>query len=330
MTKTRAKNGSKKGTGNVRSTEPQDNVEELPRINLTTSRPLKATMEAKKPTLTFKTVLATDSENIWEGEVVQDGELDGKYSIEDNDMETVPYDPKAIIGSRQPSIEQHAEGKGTPIPQLDVPVSSSALYNGGYVPINGFCPNPAFGSIHNSPVTQKTPIPVPSDSPNWWKLATSPTTTVWTDDEMSDGDHINEQVKVPEHNMATTESVPGSPSIQKQMPIPLPEGDNAEVDALEAKRAVEEFIKDPAKLQHIPKEDKNDELLDSFDQRQFGGIIHLPVMPLQNGSYPACMLERRSMANILNGVRPGGENEGKNDKALNSVQQAQLFVEWRT
>lgn len=99
----------------------------------------------------------------------------------------------------------------------------------------------------------------------------------------------------------------------------------------------------PKHVQYLPEEDKNDEMLDSYDQHQFGGTIpdeqitleehiadlsrDLPAMPLWDGSYPTCASDNRPMADILDRVGPTNNNPTNNRKLLNSVQTARLFVE---
>ncbi len=76
----------------------------------------KEPSEAKKPGLMFKVNPATDSDCIWEGEVVGDSKVDGEYSVEDPLEDTIPYDLNVILNSRQPSI--------------DLPVESGVLHTG--------------------------------------------------------------------------------------------------------------------------------------------------------------------------------------------------------
>ncbi len=77
----------------------------MPR-NDNASRPATTSPAPKKPIFAFKVKQAADSRCIWEGKVVkQEGELNGEYSIENPDIETVPYNLDAIIGSHQLSVD---------------------------------------------------------------------------------------------------------------------------------------------------------------------------------------------------------------------------------
>ncbi len=120
-------------------------------------------------------------------------------------------------------------------------------------------------------------------------------------------------------------------------------GQGRENTSNQQKQPAETITVVPKCIQYLPEEDKNNEMLDSYDQHQFGGTIpdeqitleehitdlsrDLPAMPLRDGSYPTCALDNHPMADILNGVEPMNDNPTNNRKSLNSVQTAQLFVE---
>lgn len=100
----------------------------------------------------------------------------------------------------------------------------------------------------------------------------------------------------------------------------------------------------PTRNQHLAAEDKHDSMLDSYDQRRFGGIIpdkcllpeeriadlsvDLPAMLLNNGSYPRLARVNRSIADLIDGIGSSDEDSG-DDKPLTSVQKARLFIERR-
>ncbi len=254
---------------------PQDRGEDkAPRIDLAT-RQGKEPSEAKKPGLMFKVNLATNSDRIWEGEVVGDGEADSEYSVEDPLEDTILYDLDAILNSRQLSIDRCME---------EAPTSPKSLYEGGYVPmpVEDFRPNPAFDSIQNLSLNRKTPAP--SDSHNWRKPGSTlkRTTVVDANDsdklykEMDDNNPV-ETATCMQETAATTASRSGSPIASQPTATrsPKDEGtghensdDNrkpshgvtkydktmANADAAEAKAAVEEFIKDPVRVWEVMKE----------------------------------------------------------------------------
>ncbi|SJK99800.1 uncharacterized protein ARMOST_03111 [Armillaria ostoyae] len=218
----------KKKGGNVETTAPrvEEEEEDAASRNDPASRPAKSSPALKKPILVFETKQAADSEHIWDGEVVEhDGELDGEYSIEDPDNEEAPYDLDAIIGSRQSSVDRRQQGGGEDqLPQLDVPVTSGALFEGGYVPVGDFRPNTAFESIRTPPRPRKAPIP--SDNSNWRKPtpAPHPVELVSEDeedeygdeDDNDDEDGTTSPVKL---NLRPPEPIPvpqpGSPSVKR-------------------------------------------------------------------------------------------------------------------
>ncbi|KAK0224860.1 hypothetical protein EDD85DRAFT_959119 [Armillaria nabsnona] len=251
---------NKKGTGNIKTTVPRDRGEdEAPRIDLT-ARQGKEPSEAKKPGLTFKVNLATDSDCIWEGEVVGDGEVDGKYSVEDSLEDTILYD-------------------------LDeAPTSPKSLYEEGYVPmpVEVFRPNPAFDSVQNLSSNRKTPTP--SDSYNWRKPGSTPKCTTVVDADNSDesykemdDDNPMDTATCAQETAATTASRAGSPITVQPMAMRSPKVEGtghensdddrkpsygvteydktmADTDAAEVKAAMEEFIKDPVRVREAMKE----------------------------------------------------------------------------
>lgn len=94
----------------------------------------------------------------------------------------------------------------------------------------------------------------------------------------------------------------------------------------------------PRHIQCLPEEDKNNEMLDSYNQRQFGGTIpderitleehitdlsrDLPAMLLRDGSYPVCALDNCPMVDIIDGVGLTNDDPTNDRKSLNSVQAA--------
>lgn len=91
----------------------------------------------------------------------------------------------------------------------------------------------------------------------------------------------------------------------------------------------------PTCNQRLPKEDKHDAMLDSYDQRRFGGIIpderisleervadlssDLPAMPLSNGSYPNIPRANRLIADLIEGEGSSSEADD-NEKPMNSIE----------
>ncbi len=98
----------------------------------------------------------------------------------------------------------------------------------------------------------------------------------------------------------------------------------------------------PKREQRLPEEDRHDAMLDSYDQRRFGGIIpderlpleerisdlssDLPAMPLANGLYPRIPLAKRSFPDIMDGVGSSSDDSG-DDKPMNLMERARIFVE---
>ncbi len=139
------------------------------------SRPKK---KGRKTALTFELQPAADHERLWDGRVVEDNndpqnEIDGSFSVEDPRQETETYNLDALLGHKDPVTNPGLPGKvpmqtsmsgqvNKPIP--GAPVSSDTLSDEGYVPILGFKPHPAFGSLNNLSSTQKQQ---PSMRSNW-------------------------------------------------------------------------------------------------------------------------------------------------------------------
>ncbi|KAK0432732.1 hypothetical protein EV421DRAFT_1910720 [Armillaria borealis] len=110
------------------------------------------------------------------------------------------------------------------------------------------------------------------------------------------------------------------------------------------KQLIDTVMTIPERHQQLPGEDAHDLELDSYDQRQFAGILEdtrmpleeriaellleLLAMPLADGSYPRRPVVSRSMVDIIEGAGASSDEE-TNKRKRNSVQQGRKFIERR-
>ncbi|PBK97559.1 hypothetical protein ARMGADRAFT_1009549 [Armillaria gallica] len=153
-------------------TESMDNEGE--HHNPTTGEASRLKKKGRKTALTFKLQPATDHERVWDGRVVENrsddrsddhqGEIDGLFSVKNPLQETATYDLDAILGRKDPVTNpgrpdefpvhmSMTERVNKPLP--GAPAPSDTLSDEGYVPVSGFRPHPAFGSLNNPSSTPR-------------------------------------------------------------------------------------------------------------------------------------------------------------------------------